>query len=174
MFSGEFDYTVCSTDEKHYNRVNCCLAAPITKLCSLTVTALTSNCNIVVLNKDDYIKIDGKQYSLGEDYTNISLGTYVGLMNRLIEDHNEKNLKFTFDNAGRFILTSPEKYVIDFATYNVSMFLGFYNTQFPIHADYNDDIYYVQAESVGFCLSTPILYLTSNVGMQSFRNDFIF
>lgn len=28
MLTGELDYTECSKDEEHYNRVDCCPAAP--------------------------------------------------------------------------------------------------------------------------------------------------
>ena len=62
-------------------------------------------------------------------------------------------------------------------TYNFSILTGFYNTKFPIHADYREDadeptggVYYITANSTGFTLSTPILYLLSNVGFQSYRN----
>ena len=63
MLRTSLDYTVCSTDPNHYNRINCNLPAPVTRYCSLTVTCLTANCDIVVLNEDDYITINGKRYS---------------------------------------------------------------------------------------------------------------
>lgn len=170
MFTGEFDYTVSSTDEEHYNRINCCLAAPITKYCSMTVTSLTTNCNIVVLDKTDYIMINGKQYCLEEDFTKLNIDSYAGLMNRFFQT-NGIDIDFSIDNASRLTITSSERFVIERATYNVQLLTGLYNTNFPIYSDYDGTKHYVLAKSVGFCLSTPILYLISNVGTQSYRND---
>ena len=51
MFSGLIDYTVSSTDPNNYNKIFCNLTAPSTKYSIMTITCLTTNCNIVVLNK---------------------------------------------------------------------------------------------------------------------------
>ena len=54
--------------------------------------------------------------------------------------------------------------------YNYTLLTGFYNTSFPVYADYREDIYFIKANSVEFNLSTPVLYLLSNVGSISYRN----
>lgn len=72
MFTNSIDYTVCSTDPKHYNRINCNLTAPITKYSALLVSSLTTNCCIVILNENDWIEIDGSKYSFKTDYTNLN------------------------------------------------------------------------------------------------------
>lgn len=176
MFSGEFDYTVCSTNPDHYNRINCCLSAPITKYCSMTVTALTAKCSIVVLNENDYVMINGKQYCLGKDYIQLGDRGYAQIMNEYFEENNI-GIQFNLDEVLRLEITSSRKFVIERVTYNVSLLIGLYNTSFPIYSDSrNTDYgiqYYIKANSVGYCLSTPKLYLTSNVGIQSYRNDII-
>ena len=173
MFTGSIDYTVCSTDEERYNRINCNLTAPITKYANMTVTCLTTNCNIVVLNENDYIMINGEQFSLNRDYTNLNSLTFVTLLNKKFDNVTDKKYYAGIDDAGRFSLLSNKRFRIDRMTYNFKLLTGFYNIQsFPIYADYDGDtnLYFIKAESVGFTLSTPVLYLVSNVGMQSYRN----
>ena len=56
-------------------------------------------------------------------------------------------------------------------SYNVSLILGFYNTMFPIESvlEEEEGLQCIKANSVGFTLSTPILYLTSNVATQNYQ-----
>ena len=169
MFAGQLDYTVASTNPEKYNRINCNLTAPITQYATMIITSLTANCDILVLNKDDYIQINGKQYKLNDDYTNLNHETYASLMNDLLK---VDGFEWGLDCAKRLVITSKNKFTVERATYNVSLLCGFYNMNLPLYSDFeeeNDD-YFVRANSVGFCLSTPILYLVSNVGMQSYRN----
>ena len=49
-------YTLSSTDPKHYNRIQVKLPVEFaSKFVNVCVTSLTSNCNIEVMNEDDYI-----------------------------------------------------------------------------------------------------------------------
>ena len=168
MYSGQLDYTVCSTDPKRYSRINCNLTAPITQYSAMTVTCLTANCNILVLNQSDYLMINDVKYSLGEDYTNLNLDTFAALM----KDVLDPKLSSTLDNAERLVFTSDHPFTINYMTYNMELISGFYNTTFPIVAKFDESLekYVVKGESVGFTMSTPVLYLISNVGMQSYRN----
>ena len=90
-------------------------------------------------------------------------------MNKLL---NDDGFECRVDEAKRLVIMSRSNFTIENATYNVCLLCGFYNMKLPLYADYDEDnnIYFVQANSVGYCLSTPILYLVSNVGMQSYRN----
>ena len=58
MFAGSLDYTICSSDPDHYNRIYCNLITPMTAYTSIIVTSLTCNCDLIVLNKNDYIIIE--------------------------------------------------------------------------------------------------------------------
>ena len=174
MFGELLDYTVNSTDEEHYNRINCCLPTTLqTKYCKMTVTSLTTNGDIIVLGTDDYIMINGKQYCLGNDYTNLDRVTFSSRLEKLFSDNNV-DIHLSFDDANRLIIYSSEKFVIERATYNMTLLTGLYNAKFPLYAEYNEEDnesrYYVRANSVGFTMSTPVLYLVCNVGIQSYRN----
>ena len=169
MFANSIDYTVCSTDPQHYNRISCNLTAPITKYSALLVSSLTANCCIVVLNKDDYIEIDNVKYSFGQDYSNINADTFSTLLNQLFEDKGSL-LHTELDGVERLKFTYTKPFEINSMTYNFSLITGFYNTALPIKSTSESGENVIIAESVGFTLSTPILYLTSNVAVQSYRN----
>ena len=174
MFTESIDYTICSTDESHYNRINCNLTAPVTKYSAMTVTCLTANCDIVVLNSWDYIVIDGKQYSFETEYTNLNSETFVGLLNDLF-DKKGVTYKAQLDSANRFKLICDKQFVIERMTYHFRLITGFYQSEYenmPLYSDYNDEqqMYYVRANSVGFTNLTPVLYLTSNIAINSYRN----
>ena len=66
MFAGSLDYTICSTDPEHYNRITCNLLAPMTKYASFIVTSLTANLDLVVLNQEDYITYQDLDEETGE------------------------------------------------------------------------------------------------------------
>ena len=170
MLRTSLDYTVCSTDPNHYNRINCNLPAPVTRYCSLTVTCLTANCDIVVLNEDDYITINGKRYSLKSDYSNLNSETLASLLNTVFSQ-NKLNINVSIDNARRFVFVSGQSFTINTMTYNFQLMTGFYNASFPVYSDYDEEIdYFIKANSSGFNLSTPVLYLLSNIGTLSYRN----
>ena len=186
MFASQLDYTVCSTDPSNYNRINCNLTAPITQYSAMTVTCLTTNCCIVVLSKDDSITINDVKYLMQDDYTDINLDTFAVLLNQII---NESKVKVSLDNANRLTFISGTDFIINDMSYNMQMITGFYNAKLPIKAvltevleeipDPNEsgktikdivDRYVIKSDSVGFALSTPVLYLISNIGVQSYRN----
>lgn len=175
MFNETIDYTVYSTDVNHYNRIKCSLMSPITKYSTMIVTCFTANCDIVVLNKDDYIMINKEKYSLETDYTNLNKETLSGLLNELFGENSdlETVINTKVDEAGRFVFSSHSNFTINDMTYNFKLIMGFYNTTFPITSDFYDEEeneYSIRSNSSGFNLLTPILYLTSNIAMQSYRN----
>ena len=171
MFTNSIDYTVCSTDLKHYNRISCNLTAPITKYSALLVSSLTANCCIVVLNENDYIEINEVKYSFKKDLSNLNPNTFSALLNILFEE-SDSLLKSEIDSAGRLVLYYNNPFTINSMTYNFKLITGFYNINLPLFSTYSVTAqkYFIRAESVGFSLSTPILYLTSNVAAQSYRN----
>ena len=168
MFSGSIDYTVCSTEPSRYSRILCNLTAPVTKYSELTVTCLTANCDIMVLSEEDYITINDNETHFDQAYSNINLGTLAVKLNDLLDPA----IKVYADDTSRLMLTSSTEFVIKDMSYNTKLVTGFYNSTLPIESEYNEklDLFVIKAESVGFMLSTPVLYLVSNVGMQSYRN----
>lgn len=172
MVTGSLDYTVCSTDQKHYNRIRCNLTAPITQYAKMIVTFLIANCDIVVLTENDYITItelkETNIYYADTKYKDLDTGTFTTLL-------KEKFLPLlehiSLNESGRLVIRHNHEFVIEDMSYNFKLLTGFYNTIFPIESTYDpQQMYYsVSAESAGLALLTPVLYLTSNIGMQSYR-----
>ena len=207
MFAGSLDYTICSTDPDHYNRIYCNLITPMTAYTSIIVTSLTCNCDMVVLNEDDYVIIEcisfdskGKEVidcrcryrsskrckafnrESGKAYLDKFLFNTVVIDlgdespdNLAKADEFKKNIAFDELN-GLFNFWLRWNFRIVDMSYNVKLITGFYNTDFPIQSkkgvdEKGKDIYYINAKSIGFTMSTPILYLTSNIGVQSYRTN---
>ena len=171
MIHESLDFTVCSTDPKHYNRISVKLPSPITRLSKVVVSSLIANNDIIILNADDYIQIDGVQYSFNIDYTSTAISnneTFASLLNSILKTY-ETDITVSTDTTNRCVFKSHKPFHIDRMTYNFTLLTGFYNSTFPIYADFTDDYYFITSESVGFVYSTPILYLLSNVGHQSYR-----
>ncbi len=54
----DINYTIISTDETNYAFVLTNLPTPDAPMTTITITSLTANCTIVVLDIDDYIIVN--------------------------------------------------------------------------------------------------------------------
>ena len=190
MFIGSLDYTICSTNPAHYNRINCNLVSPITKYASFIVTSLTANFDMIILNKDDYmiyeefvddewirkkIQITDEYKPIDRDYGLTVLRLeLVDDFEEKIDDNNYKMENLITDKTGRFVMKRKNLWRIIDMSYNIKLITGFYNIDLPICSIFDEisEMHYIRAESVGLTMSTPILYLISNVGIQSYRTNY--
>jgi len=177
MYNTEIDYTVTSTDEQHYNRIDVCLQPPPTRTSKMIVTSLTTNCNIITLSTDDYITINKHKYCFTADYTDLNSQSFRILLNKVISD---SGVETSVDEAGRFVFKSSLMFKINNCSYNVLLMTGLYSTAFPLRSETKiyestseneskTTSYTYTAKSTGYYLLTPILYLVSNLGNQSYR-----
>ena len=168
MFCELIDYTVSSSDPNNYNKIFCNLTAPHTKYSIMTITCLTTNCNIVVLNTDDYITINGCKYQIKDSFTNINLEAFV----ELLRSYPLNGIDMYIDNTRLLCLYSEKPFTIDDISYNIKLITGMYHQQLPLYTKYNESTakYYICAMSSGFNLLTPVLYLCSNIAIKSYRS----
>lgn len=177
MISNVQHFTLESVDEKHYNRIQVTLPAIcFNSKVSFSVSQLLTNCNIRVLNERDYlrIKVDGVIKDIQfEDRTDMNTAAvYSMLYEKLIGDGIEVQL----DGANRLVLLSQKEFSIIDWTYNTGLLTGLYGIKNKdtlsegVKAIKDGNIWKLVINSVGMCLSTPILYLVSNVGSLAFRN----
>jgi hypothetical protein len=152
-------YTIESENEANYANIQTWLPNPTTQFTKLTVTALTTQCSIVVLDTDDYIIIDDVKYEIEEEYCNLSAESVVYVLNELLVGVCE--IKLTYSNRLQFI--KEGRFIINDASYRMKQITGLYNTTFPIVIH---NVFHVP--STGFYLSTPILYLLCNLGSPCF------
>ena len=167
MMTPLIDYTISSYDYNHYNRIDINLPYPPSRKVLMIVTSLTTKCSIVVIEKDDYIQINGKKYVFNNMYTDLNSETFCMLLNALIKN---SNVTASVDETGRILFESDTFFTINNASYNIIQLCGFYNEILPLISEYTGGTFSILAQSVGNYLSTPVLYLVSNVGKSSFRN----
>jgi hypothetical protein len=154
------EYTLSSVDEDHYNRISTAIQGPLTKWCRLTATCLTTNCYIKVLREDDYIIINGTKYEIENDHTNMRIISFVTYMKA------KTGLNWETDACQRISITGETELIINDWSYNVGLIMGLYNSTPPIQSIDST----IKIKSVGFTLSTPVLYLMSNLGFNSYKN----
>ena len=162
------NYTVTSTNTAEYDVIRTNLQVPYSKLCRLQVNNLTTKASFVVLAKDDYLTINGRKYVIGDDYGEVSTETFAMIFNESFSE--DSTVTATIDNVKRLILISASPFIINDASYNTKMVSGLYNDEFPIHSQSNGALNYVRAESAGYAMLTPILYLVSNLGSKCYDN----
>ena len=167
MMTPLIDYTISSYDYNHYNRIDINLPYPPSRKVLMIVTSLTTKCSIVVIEKDDYIQINGKKYVFNNMYTDLNSETFCMLLNALIKN---SNVTASVDETGRILFESDTFFTINNASYNIIQLCGIYNEILPLNSEYERGTFSILAQSVGNYLSTPVLYLVSNVGKSSFRN----
>lgn len=162
------NYTATSTNAEEYDVIRTNLQVPYSSICRLQVNNLTTKASFIVLAKDDYIVINGEKYTINDDYGEVSTETFAMIINELLDDVIK--IEATIDNVKRLILTSNEPFTINDMSYNSKMVSGFYNDPFPIKSTYNGTLNYAMAQSAGYSMLTPILYLVSNLGSKCYDN----
>ena len=187
--------TAESTDPSKYYKID--LSSPIVyanQQVQFCVTTFTTNCNILVLTTDDYLKIEiegnnwkkTKIIKFLDNYTTLDSETFTLLFNDLIieqfgidTDEQLKLEKFTVE------LTTPEllrinhdctntktKFRIIEMSYNLKLLCGAYGMKFPIEPELsNEQTEMLTFSSTGFYLSTPIWYIIGRTGTMNFSNE---
>ena len=168
-----FDYTISSTDSSHNNMIHTNLAHVQTEYCKMTITSLTTMANIVVLSKDDYIVINNTKYTCDDDYSDISASSLTEYMNHLISTNPNGDgdvYDFFCDHCNRIYITSNRDFALQDCSYNLRLLLGLTNVQLPIESTGANGSHKMTFPDVGMFLSTPVLYLASNLGSNSYKN----
>ena len=164
------DYTIASTNCEHFNRIRVNLPLPPWKYSNVVITSFIANCNILILKKGDYITFDvaGTKYTLTIKANITSLHnsqTFIATL-PAISYYSEVSLEFRVNTDETITIIGANDFSIVDLSYNMKLVLGlYYNTDFPINAYKKYDI-----KAVGYYLSTPVLYLLSNLGGVNYSN----
>ena len=167
-----FDYTISSTDFKENSVIRTNLSCMQTEFCRMTITSLTTMANIVVLSKDDYFVLNGVKYCINDDYTEISASSLTESLNLLLQSvYGVDNVQFMYDQCDRIYITSDEPVNLTECSYNLKLLFGLVNVTLPLQSIQIDtNTYKLLFPDVGMFLSTPVLYLASNLGSNSYKN----
>ena len=167
------DYNFHSTDPDNFNEVNC----PViyTGCCTKVkwfISDITTNHNIVVLGKEDYITIapeelDTVTIHLEEDY-NSADSSFINELQNLLQQNINDSINVSKDSLNRVIMTSSYYFEIVDMSYNMKQALGFYylGDKYTITPtqDKTTLIYYIKSKASSFESLTPVWYLISNLG----------
>ena len=163
-------YTITSTSPNSYNVIRTNLQVPFGDFCKLVVTNLTTKATFILLNTQDYLVIKNKKetkYFFENLYGELPSANFASVLDDLLEP---ELIEVKVDNVGRLVLKSNTEFSIIEMSYNCRMVSGFYNDSFPIKSSLFDGYYTISSLSVCFSLSTPILYLVSNLGAKCYDN----
>ena len=169
------EYTITSTDAKHFNRIKVNLPQPTWKYSNVMITSFIANCNILVLKIGDYIEFDinGATHKLiiTSNVTDIrGARTFIATL-PAISNINTIPIQFTVRTDERISIHSNQTFTIKDMSYNFKLILGlYYDIQFPITSEYNGTTYSYDIQAIGYFLSTPVLYLLSNLGGVNYFN----
>lgn len=173
MKNNEYIYTINSTDFNHYNRIFCNLEPPTTEYSMFAVTELTTKCSMLILSTYDYFTINSKQYFFQNDYTDLNSEAFVEIVDDMIADDG---YYCELDTASRIHFFAKNEFELGEMTYNCKLLFGLIDISLPIISRENPDIedemnQEIMIPTVGFTLSTPVLYLLSNLGAKTFKNS---
>ena len=177
----KFDYTISSTDHTKNSVIYTNLASPRTEFCKMTITSLTTMANIVVLSKEDYFVLNGVKYCINNDYSEVSASSLTESLNVLLQStYGVTDTQFFYDTCSRIYIASTNELTLTDCSYNLKLLLGLVNVEFNIEKPLQSTetttngqgttIYTLRFPDVGLFLSTPVLYLASNLGSNSYKN----
>ena len=169
-----------SVDEDNYSRISVTIP-PLssTKYTIVNCDSFICNCNIRILNHNDYlsITIGSTPFTIHfEDFTKLDAESFAELLNLKMQDSH--GITCSVDNCNRLYFTASNYFLINDLTYNVKLLMGLYSYKDEeirsgiISSEYiGQSTYKLSMKSVGYYLSTPILNLVSNIGDPSLRNN---
>ena len=147
-------YTLSSTDPQHFNRIQTKLPTELSsRFVNVCVTSLTSNCNIEVMNADDYITFvfrppDSPPTTRKVLMTPYSKLTSASLPYVLQDIFNAHTIPVTvsLSNLDTLIFTSDTPFDIVDMSYNMKLITGFYphkDDEYPIPSVEDEEAYSV-------------------------------
>lgn len=168
------DYTISSTDHTKNSVIYTNLAAPRTEFCKMTITSLTTMANIVVLSKEDYFVLNGVKYCINNDYSEVSASSLTESLNVLLQStYGVTDTQFFYDTCSRIYIASTNELTLTDCSYNLKLLLGLVNVELPLQStevSAENNVSILRFPDVGLFLSTPVLYLASNLGSNSYKN----
>ena len=153
----EYDVSLVSENEKLYAYI----WAPANAKLAVTCTSFTAQTSIVILNQSDYITINNKIYKFDDEYIEMNEDTFTVLLASLIA---ETGITITTTNSHLIKFKSEKIFTICDMSYNMKLLTGFFKFEKQISG--NEII----GDSVPYYVSTPVLYLVSNLGATNYTN----
>ena len=143
-------YTLSSTDPKHYNRIQVKLPVEFaSRFVNVCVTSLTSNCNIEVMNEDDYITFlieDTPFKVMMTPYSKLTTASLPYILQDIFNQAPDLNVTASVSNLDTLILTREKQFSIIDMSYNMKLITGCYSlkpSEYPINSTAHQEEYSV-------------------------------
>ena len=167
------DYNFHSIDPDNFNEVYCpVIYTGLSTQVKWFISDITTNHNIIVLGKEDYITVAPEESPkvtiyLEEDYSSAD-SSFINELQTLLQQNINESINVSKDSLNRVIMTSSYYFEITDMSYNMKQALGFYYlgdkyTIIPAQ-DKTTLIYTIKAKASSFESLTPVWYLISNLG----------
>lgn len=178
--------TLVSTNPNHYNRITASIPnINLNGMVNMIATNFISMSHIQILNETDYISFGIDELIIKiymDNKTQIEPNSFITYVVTKIHEYTEDiNIGLTEDE--RYVFLSETPFTIEYMSYNLKQIFGLYyvrsNSQssyakansFPLIPTNVNSIYSYKCLGVGYANSTPLLYLVSNLGSDSFLNN---
>ena len=134
-------YNFSSTESKHYNRI--CVSLPnhfLSNYVNICVSTFTSNCNIEVMNEEDFIefKVNNEIYKVNmEQYSKLDSASLAPIIEDMIKKKTDK-ITVSMTNIDTISFICKDSFEITGMSYNMKLITGFYtlnDSQFPIKSE---------------------------------------
>lgn len=135
-------YNFSSVDPEHYNRIRATIPNHfLTRTVNICVSTLTTNCNIEVMNEQDYIEFEiwydhnitiNKVFM--KPHSNISVSSISDILNDIFEE-KELKIKVSITDLNTIKFVSDYRFSILDMSYNMKLICGFYcldDSKWPI------------------------------------------
>ena len=143
-------YTLSSTDPKHYNRIQVKLPVEFaSKFVNVCVSSLTSNCNIEVMNEEDYITflIEDETFKvMMTPYSKLTTASLPYILQDIFNQTPDLNVTASVSNLDTLILTCEKQFSIIDMSYNMKLITGCYSlkpSEYPISSTAHQEEYSV-------------------------------
>ena len=143
-------YTLSSTDPKHYNRIQVKLPVEFaSRFVNVCVSSLTSNCNIEVMNEEDYITFlieDGPFKVMMTPYSKLTTASLPYILQDIFNKTPNLNITASTSNLDTLILTCEKQFSIIDMSYNMKLITGCYSlkpSEYPINSTAHQEEYSV-------------------------------
>lgn len=167
------DYNFHSTDPDNFNEVKCpVIYTGVSQRVRWFISDITTNHNIVVLSKEDYITVQTEleekiTLHLEEDY-NAADSAFINELQTLFQQQVDESVQITKDSLSRLSIVSSVYFDIIDMSYNMKQALGFYylGDDYVISPEENllMSLYTIKSKASTFETLTPVWYLISNLG----------
>ena len=128
-------FNLSSTDPEHYNRIKVKIPNTFSATeVQVAITTLTTNCNIEVLNENDYIMFlyDDQLYDITlQSYSKIDMTSLPYILQEAI-DKKELDIQVSLTNLDTLRFVSKKEFAIVKMSYNARLVTGTYCSRFPI------------------------------------------